>query len=164
PGENRLWLHRGPGAPSRLELPLAPAGAEAVKPPVFGTAAPVLAEVGSETSEPTRWEVVDDVTAGEVAIHTHEASVSVLPDGVSTLFVGETLTMAASEREPGTGRFENDCEYRLESEGHRIVITADGGIQTSATAFDMTAHVKVELDGAPFFERTWREEIARDLL
>lgn len=164
PGENRIWLHRGPDAPSYLELPLAPAGADVVDPPPFGSDAPPLAEVGSEVSEPTRWEVVNDAVAREVAVHTHEASVATLPDGISTLSVGETLTMAASEREPGAGRFENVCEYRLDRGGHGIVVIADGGIVASSTAFDMTAHLKVELDGEPFFERTWREEIARDLL
>jgi putative CocE/NonD family hydrolase len=164
PGAGELSIYRGPDSWSRLELPRAPSGADVLEPPTFASAPVALAEVGGETSEPTRWEVVDDGSTGEVAIHTHEASVSVLPDGVSTLYVGETLTMAASEREPGAGRFENDCEYRLESEGHRILIIADGGIRTSATAFDMTAHLKVDLDGEPFFERTWREEIARDLL
>lgn len=166
PGENRLWLHRGPGAPSRLELPLAPepTGSEAVDPPRFGPDPPALPEVGSETSEPTRWEVVEDAEAREVAVHTHEASTSTLPDGVSTLYVGETLTMAASEREPGAGRFVNACEYRLDRAGHLITVVADGGIETSATAFDMTAHLKVDLDGELFFERTWREAIPRDLL
>ena len=62
------------------------------------------------------------------------------------------------------GRFVNACEYRLDRAGHRIVVVADGGIDASPTAFDMTARLMVELDGEPFFERTWREEIARDLL
>jgi hypothetical protein len=72
--------------------------------------------------------------------------------------------MAASELEPGAGRFVNACEYRLERAGHRIVVLADGGIDASPAAFDMTAHLKVDLDGEPFFERTWRESIPRDLL
>ncbi len=157
PGGGELTIHGG-----RVDLPVAPH--DGARPPAFPSEPSALAEVGSETSEPTRWEVVEDAAAGEVAVHTHEASVSVMPDGVSTLYVGETLTMAASEREPGAGRFENACEYRLDSEGHRIVVVADGGIQTSPTAFDMTANLRVDLDGETFFERTWREEIARDLL
>ena len=99
-----------------------------------------------------------------VTIRTHEGSTSLLPDGVSTLFVGETLAMTASEREPGHGRFENACEYRLYKDGHRIVVIADGTTVATASAFEMDVRIRVELDGAPFFERDWREEIARDLL
>ena len=86
-----------------------------------------------------------------------------LPDGTSTLYVGETLTMTASKREPGSGRFENACEYRLDRDGRRILVVADGTTLATATSYDMRVGIRVELDGAPFFERTWHEEIARDL-
>ena len=121
-------------------------------------------EFGSETSEPTQWETIDDPETGAVTIRTHEGSTSVLPDGVSTLFVGETLAMTASEREPGHGRFENACEYRLDKDGHRIVVRADGTTAATPSAFQMDVRIRVELDGEPFFERDWREEIPRDLL
>ncbi|HET7180643.1 MAG TPA: CocE/NonD family hydrolase [Candidatus Limnocylindrales bacterium] len=157
PGAGDLTIHAG-----RLELPLTPR--DAVAPPAFATDAPGLAEVGSEVSEPTQWDVVEDAAAGTATVRTHEASVATLPDGVSTLYVGETLEMTASNVHPGAGRFANACEYRLDRAGHRIVIVADGGIDTAPTDFDMTAHLKVDLDGEPFFERTWREVIPRDLL
>lgn len=155
PGAGELTIHAG-----AIVLPLA---AATVAPPAFGVPVP-LPEVGSEVSEPVRWEVVEDEAAGTATVRTHEASIATLPDGISTLYVGETLEMTASNADPGTGRFENACEYRLDRHGHLITVLADGGIETSATAFDMTAHLKVDLDGEPFFERTWREEIARDLL
>jgi hypothetical protein len=163
PGAGDLTIHHGGDRPSRLELPLV-VEADAVAAPAWRATAPDLAEVGSETTEPTRWEVVEDDGAGWAIVRTHEASTAVLPDGSSTLYVGETLEMAASATEPGAGRFVNACEYRLERAGQRIVVLADGGIETSTTAFDMTAHLKVDLDGELFFERTWREEIPRDLL
>ena len=156
PGAGELTIHRG-----SLELR---APSDGVDPPAFSTEAAPLAEVGGETSEPTRWDIVEDAEAGTATVRTHEASTSVLPDGVSTLYVGETLEMTASDNEPGAGRFENACEYRLDRAGHLITIVADGGIDASPTAFDMTAHLRVDLDGEPFFERTWREEIPRDLL
>ena len=164
PGAGELTIHRGPDAPSRLELPLAPTGADAVAPPRFREEPPALVEVGSETSDPSAWEAIDDAEAGTFTIRTHEGETSVLPDGVSTLFVGESLVMTASDRAPGEGRFENACDYRLEQEGHRIVVVADGTTIAGVTAFDMRVGIRVELDGAPFFERTWHEVIARDLL
>jgi putative CocE/NonD family hydrolase len=163
PGAGELTIHHGGAKASRLELPLV-VEADTVSPPTWRAASPELVEVGSETSDPTRWEVAEDDGAGWAIVRTHEASTAVLPDGVSTLYIAETLEMAASSADPGAGRFANDCEYRLARDGHVITVTADGGIDTSLTAFDMTAHLKIDLDGEPFFERTWREAIPRDLL
>jgi hypothetical protein len=83
---------------------------------------------------------------------------------VGTLYVAETLDMVAWKRAPGTGRFENACEYRLDQGGHRIVVTADGTTIATESAFDIAARLRVDLDGEPFFEHDWRERIARDLL
>lgn len=164
PGANELAIHRGPSAFSRLELPLAPSAEAVVSPPAFDAAPVELAELESETSEPVDWSVTRDPESGAVTVRTHEASTSTLPDGVSTLFVGESLRMTASELDPGDGRFENACEYRLDRDGHLVVVTADGVTVAGATAFDMTAGLRVELDGAPFFERGWQKVIPRDLL
>lgn len=164
PGAGELTILRGPGSPSRLELPLAPAGAELVAPPRFRDEPPRLVEVGSETSEPTTWETVEDHVAGAVTVRTHEASTSILADGVSSLYVAETLAMTASEREPGTGRFENRCEYRLIQEGHDVDVVADGTTIATEEAFEILVELRVKLDGAPFFERDWHEVIPRDLL
>ena len=164
PGANELTIHRGPDAPSRLELPLAPSGVDAVPPPAFAESPMELEESGTEVSEPVDWSVTRDPETGAVTVRTHEASVSTLPDGASTLFVGETLLMSASEQEPGEGRFENACEYRLDRDGRRVVVVADGVTLAGATAFDMTVGLRVELDGEPFFERQTHEVVPRDLL
>ncbi|HUG29594.1 MAG TPA: CocE/NonD family hydrolase [Candidatus Limnocylindria bacterium] len=163
PGAGDLSIHRGPGAPSRLELPLAPEGEEVAAVPALDEDPQSLPEIGSETSEPVRWETVENPETGTVTVRTHEAATSTLPDGVSTLYVGEALAMTASAREPGAGRFENACDYRLDRDGRLVSVVADGTTIATATAFDMTVRIRVELDGEPFFERTWHEEIARDL-
>jgi len=163
PGAGELAIHHGGSYPSRLDLPLVADG-DAVPPPTWGAAKPELVEVGSETTEPTRWEVVEDDGEGWAIVRTHEASTAVLPDGVSTLYTSETLEMAASAVDPGVGRFENAVEYRLDRDGHLIVITADGTTAATGDAFDWTANLQVELDGERFFERSWRETIPRDLL
>ena len=164
PGANRLTIHRGPDSPSRLELPLAPSGDAAIAPPAFRSEPPKLVEIGSETADPTAWEVVDDARAGTFTIRTHEGETSVLADGVSTLFVGESLVMTASDRDPGTGRFENACDYRLEANGRRIVVVADGTTIAGPAAFDMQVGIHVDLDGTRIFDRDWHEVIPRDLL
>ena len=161
PGAGELTIHHGGETPSRLELPLAPTADDRVAPPAFGPPAS-LPEIGSETSEEPRWEIVENDEEGRVSIS--EGSTTTLPDGRSTLYVGETIDMAAWKRAPGTGRFENACEYRLDKDGRRIVVVADGTTIATESAFDWAVRVRVELDGTEFFSREWRETIARDLL
>jgi len=164
PGANQLAIHRGPQAASRLVLPPAPAGAALLAPPVFRSDPPDLVEPAEEEAEPSAWETTIDPATGDVTIRTHEGETSVLADGVSTLYTGETLAMSASPSVPGAGRLENTCTYRLVRDGRRIDIVADGTTIAGTEALDMTANLRVELDGEPFFERTWEERIPRDLL
>jgi hypothetical protein len=161
PGAGELTIFSGGEGASRLELPLAPGHDAGVAPPAFHDPAP-LREVGSETSEPATWEITEN--DDEARVSTHEGSTTLLPDGRSTLYVGETLDMAAWKGAPGSGRFENECEYRLERDGTRIVVHADGTTIATESAFDMAVHLAVELDGRPFYERGWRQRIPRDLL
>ena len=165
PGVGELSLHRGPETPSRLELPLAPAGAELVPvpPAILEGPSEAIRDDGSEVSEPIRWEIVEDPETGDVSVRTHEASTTTLPDGVSRLYVGETLAMTASGREPGHGQFENTCDYRLDQEGRHIGVIADGTTIATSTSLEMTVGIRVDLDGERIFERTWREEVPRDL-
>jgi hypothetical protein len=164
PGDAALTIGRGPGAPSRLELPLAPRDAATVAPPAFRTTPPALASFGSDEAAPSTWTVTEDRLAETVTVATYEASTSGLPDGRSTLFLSEALAMTASDRLPGTGRFENTCEYRLTRDGLDVFVVADGTTLAGAEAFEMAAGLRVEVDGEPVFERRWEERIPRDLL
>ena len=161
PGAGELSIHRGPGTASRLELPLAPAAGASVDPPPFDEQPVSIREFGKSTVEPSRWEMIDDPDAGTVTIRTFEAETNTLPDGVTTLYVDEALEMVATDREPGHGRFENACEYRLDRDRRQIVIVADGTTVASETTLDMFVRLRIELDGRPFFDRSWREEIPR---
>lgn len=164
PGAATLSIARGPAAPSRLVLPLAPTDDAVVAAPSFRDPPTGLREFGSEVSEPVQWEVVDDPVAATVTVQTREAATTTLPDGHSTLYLAEALTMSASERAPGEGRFENRCDYRLHRDGLHVEVTADGTTIASATAFDWRVGLRVAVDGEPFFERQWNETIPRDLL
>jgi hypothetical protein len=164
PGAARLTVHRGPSAPSRLELLLAPAQAEQGAPPAFADPPTDLREFGAETSEPVTWEVVEDPLAATVTVRSREAATTTLPDGRSTLYLAEALQMTASERTPGEGRFENQCDYRLERDGVVVEVAADGTTVATGSAFEWRIGLRVALDGEPFFERRWQESIPRDLL
>jgi putative CocE/NonD family hydrolase len=166
PGAARLTIERGPAAPSRLVLPLAPKAddPEQVAAPAFGDPPGDLREFGREVSEPVTWEVVEDPLATTVTVRSREAATTTLPDGRSTLYRAEALQMTASERAPGEGRFENQCDYRLERDGVVVEVAADGTTVATATAFEWRIGLRVALDGQPFFERRWEEAIPRDLL
>jgi putative CocE/NonD family hydrolase len=163
PGAGELAIHVGGATPSRLDLPIAPSSGDAVAPPAFREEAPALVQIGTETSEPTTWETVEEPD-GSIVIRTYEAATTTLPDGVSTLFVDERLAMTASAREPGHGRFENECAYRLDRDGRKVDITADGTTVATEHAFEWDVRIRVDVDGERFFERSWREVIPRDLL
>ncbi len=94
---------------------------------------------------------------------TRDAGTTVLPDGTS-LFTSESLEMTAFEREPGRGRFANECVYRLQQDGADVVVVAKGITIAELDRFDMEVQLEVRLDGRPFFERTQHETIRRDLL
>jgi hypothetical protein len=125
---------------------------------------PTLATFGSEASEPVAWQVIEDPLAGTVTVRSREAATSTLPDGRSTLYLAEELSMTASERVAGEGRFENQCDYRLERDGSVVEVTADGTTVATADAFEWRVGLRVRLDGEPFFVRHWQETIPRDLL
>ena len=163
PGAGGLTIHLGGATPSMLELPLAATGPDTATPPAFRDEPPKLVEVGSETSEPPTWDT-DEAADGSITIRTYEASTTTLPDGVSTLFLDERLEMWASAQEPGRGRFENACSYRLDRDGRRVDVIADGTTVATETNLEMDVSIRVDIDGARFFERAWREVVPRDLL
>jgi len=162
PGECELTVHRGPSAPSRLILPALPSPS-AVAPAALKTDAPALPEVGTGTADPPRWLTTEDVIDGTITVTTRDAGTTVLPDGTS-LFTSESLEMTAFEREPGRGRFANECVYRLRQDGAEVEVVANGVTVAELDRFDMEVRLEVRLDGRPFFERTQHESIPRDLL
>jgi putative CocE/NonD family hydrolase len=164
PGDAGLTILRGPGTRSRVELPLAPTEAAATRRAAFETTSPELVAVGSEEAAPVTWVVTEDRVAGTVTVATYEASTSRLPDDVSTLYLSEALSMTASEREPGAGRFGNRCEYRLIRGGLDVYVVADGITVADAVGFDVSTELRVDVDGEVFFERRRQERFARDLL
>jgi hypothetical protein len=162
PGVCVLTVHRGPSTPSRLIVPVL-ASPSAVAPPAFVANAPAHPDIGTETADPPRWLIAEDVIAESVTVTTRDAGTTVLPDGTS-LFTSESLEMTAFEREPGRGRFANECVYRLRQDGAEVDVVANGVTVAELDRFDMEVRLEVRLNGRPFFESTQHETIPRDLL
>ncbi|HET9614472.1 MAG TPA: hypothetical protein VFP22_06645, partial [Candidatus Limnocylindrales bacterium] len=113
---------------------------------------------------PPVWEVVENVIDGSVTVRTSEFGESTLPDGRATLYTGERLEMTARDADPADARMDNEVVYRLRDEGREIDVEASGTVRTTAAEFHMDVALRVSLDGAPFFERAWRESIPRRLV
>ncbi|HEY7131936.1 MAG TPA: CocE/NonD family hydrolase [Candidatus Limnocylindrales bacterium] len=157
-------LHLGGTHQARLTLPAVPAGRATTPVPPFQPNPAGLREVGSTRSDAPTWEVVEDVIAGSTTVRSSELADSVLPDGRTTLRVGERLEMTARDAEPARCELRNDVLYQLAGDGFDIVIESDGTIRTTATDIAMTVNLRVRRDGEPFFERSWEETVPRELL
>lgn len=165
--EYRLHLGLPGGAAARLILPTLAADAAvpaALSVPPFKTTPAGLRDVGAYRGDPPRWTISEDVLAGTVTVATSEFGESVLPDGESTLYSGESLTMTARDADPSDARMDNEVVYRLRADGTEVLVEASGTIRTTATDFDMTVHLRVTHDGTPFFARDWTETIPRRLV
>ena len=159
-------LHRGPATPSRLVLPvIPPAGGPGDQPlPDFKTTPADVPGIGGPGEDDTPiWHVAEDVLAGTTTVTIHDGGGWHLADG-RYLYAAETLTMTASDRDPGTASMHADVVYRWHEVANRIEIRARSTQTSSATDFDLTVVLEVDLDGERFFERRWEEWIPRHLV
>jgi len=173
-------VHRGPATPSRLELPVvSPAGGPGDAPvPAFRTSPPDLRWPVAEpldggkpaVADPPVWRIDEDVIAGSVTVHVHDGGESIVPDG-HRLYAAETLRMTAWDDDPARAELDAHVVYRWqEHEAGRsgeltyIEIRADSFQTSTASDFDLSVQLEIDVDGARFFERSWHEVIARDLV
>jgi putative CocE/NonD family hydrolase len=161
PGE--LRVHHGVAAPSRLELPVLPDDAETIRPPAFRTEPVVMREVGSSEEDPPEWRIEEDVLHGTTIVTIFDGGASTQEDG-SRLYASERLVLTAADAEPARARLESDVVYRYTGEGWDADVRARGEIASDEGAFEVRIALDVSLDGEPFFEREWRETIARNLV
>jgi hypothetical protein len=180
PYPTTLTVHRGPGTPSRLELPVVPpAGGPGDRPvPAFKTTPPDLPTAdapaadgqGPAIADPPVWRVDEDVIAGSTTVHVHDGGEAIVPDG-RRLYSAETLRMTAWDDDPARAELDADVAYRWQEReaGHGDALTAieirARSHQTStADAFQLSVRLEVDVDGVRFFERSWSESIPRRLV
>jgi putative CocE/NonD family hydrolase len=159
-------LHHGPASPSRLVLPVVPpAGGPGDLPvPSFKTTAPALRDVGDDgaADEPV-WRITDDVIAGTTTVTVHDGGEDILEDG-RRLYSAETLTMTASDADPARATMDADVVYRWHDHESETEIRAHSVQTSDAETFDLSVALEVDVDGEPFFRRSWRESIPRRLV
>ncbi len=173
-------LHRGTATPSRVELPvIPPAGGPGdldvpgfrVDPPELGSLDPVpLDGRGPAADDTPVWRIEEDVIAGSTTVHIHDGGEAIVPDG-RRLYAAETLRLTAHAADPARAEMAADVVYRWqEREVDRdgaltaIEIRALSRQTSSATAFDLSVDLQVDVDGERFFTRSWSERIPRNLV
>jgi putative CocE/NonD family hydrolase len=158
-GELRVHL----GGRSRLYLGTALAEPE-LPTPAFRTEPAGLPDVGAKASdESARWTISEDILAGTVTVSTGSGEGVTLPDGTS-LYSSELLEMTASDADPAHARMRTEVVYRLDQDGRRIEVLANGLMTSSETDFELAVELAVSLDGQPFHHRQWAETIPRRLV
>jgi hypothetical protein len=158
PSENRLYC--GPGTPSRLTLPVV--SPSALPPPAFKTTPPELTYPGAGTSEPAKWDIVEDVLAGSLTVRLYEGGTAVLPDGRS-LFTDERIEMTAYHNDPAHALLFNECNYRLREHGYETHVRSTGAFRSTATDIHLDIQLSVTLNGSPFYQKAWLETVPRRL-
>jgi hypothetical protein len=161
PGE--LRVHRGAAKLSRLVLPVLPDDVPTLDPPAFDTSSAGVREVGGGEEDPAVWEVTEDIVRGEVAVTIGEGGASLLEDG-SRVYSSERLVLRASDGDPAHARLETEVVYTWTGPDFAVDIRASGAIASDEAAFDVGVDLDVQLDGEPFFSRTWSERIPRRLV
>jgi hypothetical protein len=173
-------LHRGPGTPSRLELPvIPPTGGDGDCPvPAFRTQPPDLRwptpeaadGAGPAVTDPPEWRIEEDVLGGSVTVRFHDGGEDIVPDG-RRLYAAESIRMTAWDDDPARAELDADVVYRWQErdpsrngELTRIEIRADSRKRSTVGEFDLSVRLEIDVDGQRFFERDWRESIPRQLV
>jgi len=173
-------LHRGAATPSRLELPVVPAagGVGDLPVPAFRTEPPdlhwpmpePLDGRGPAATDPPVWRIEEDTLDGSVTVRFHDGGEELLPDG-RRLYAAESIRMTAWDADPARAELDADVLYRWQErdparggELTRIEIRAVSRQRSTASDFDLSVRLDVDVDGERFFERDWQETIPRQLV
>jgi putative CocE/NonD family hydrolase len=161
PADNTV--HRGSTTPSRLILPVVPIDRDAAQPIEFRITPPELIEYGSGTEVEPIWQIEEDVIKDTVTVRVQDGDTTTLPDG-TTLLEAEHIVMTAHQHDPAHAQLVNEVTYRLNDHGYDTDIRATGAIRTTATHFHIDIELQVKLNGNLFFQKSWLETIARQLV
>ena len=157
------FLHRGGATPSHLILPVIPSDQALLAPPLFKTTPPELIQSGGGSDDPPVWQITEDVIQQTVTVHLASGGTAELPAGAS-LYAAEQMTMTAHHHDPAHVQVHNRSIYRLQERSYQVQIQSTGTIRSTVDALHVDIQLQVQLNGQPFFQKSWLESIARQLL
>jgi hypothetical protein len=144
-----------------LALPVAPSGTG--PPPAWLTEpCPETAWPGQYQELPSVWRYTDDVLGATRTCHLFGGDEQVLPDG-TRIRAQEAFAITANRRDPADHKVEQHIEYQLIQDGADVRVRSAGKLSSDQDDFHLELSLIVDLDGAPFFARTWSERVKRNL-
>ena len=154
-------VYAGGDAPSSITLPAVPARGSAVPPdfrPIAETmtfAARLTTPRATDEFRPV-WEVVDDCLNEKVRV-----SASWLRKAWGDM---ASWTMEVDKRDPARASANGQMLMRRTSATQVIVSRSDIVVRSTDSSFHITVGVAVEVNGLPFFDKSWVETVPRVLL
>ena len=146
----------------RLTIPLADETAEVDPPELPAPGEPFTNPVTYE-DVPESFAIVSDRLAKTVRVETTTGWSAGLPDGGRSEGTAQIFA-EVGEHDPLSCVAEAKHTASVTNDGIRAVARSRFRIGCDADAFHLEIDLTVERDGKPFFERSWRESAARDLM
>jgi hypothetical protein len=154
-------LHLGGEQPSQLILPVISEPAERLPVPDF---APSPFRIEDEpVDEPRPWQVKRDLMRGCTEL-TIEGSATSQTDPGYVLESSTKATASVDERNPAHAWMRGHQVDRYRWPGQTIELESRGQITSTETAFNVTLHVEITVDGLPHFQRRWVASFPRHLV
>ncbi len=154
-------LHLGGDQPSRLILPVVGEVTEPLPAPRFAPSPFPLAD--EPAAEPRPWRVTRDLTRERTEL-TIEGSGTSEPDPGYILESSSVATASVDERNPAHAWMRGHQVERYRWPGQTIELQSRGEIASTETAFNVTLHVAITVDGLPHIQRRWVASCPRHLL
>ena len=162
PGPVALAVHHDAAHPSRLRLPSSAGWAPATEDLGAGSSDPGSAEHLPGIAD--AWRVERDELAGTTTLVSEFGGGHRFPERDGLDFAADERFRVTVHDDWSHAAATGWAAYRVAWPGGPTV-TADGWLEVASDAetFTVTARVTATEDGAIVFERTWEEQIARDL-
>ncbi len=154
-------IHLGGDRPSRLILPVLPEPDEPLPAPAFAPSPFPIDE--ARGGEPSPWRVSRDLMRGWTEL-TIEGGGASEPDSGYRHESRAEATASVNERDPAHAWMRGRHVDRYVWPGQTIELESRGQITSTATAFNVTLHVAIAVDGVPHAERRWVASFPRRLL
>jgi hypothetical protein len=144
-----------------LNLPVVAEPTEPLTAPDF---APSPFRIEDEPAEePRPWRVMRDLTRGRTEL-TIEGSGTSQPDPGYVLESSTKATASVDERRPAHAWMRGHQIDRYRWPGQTIEMESRGQITSTESAFNVTLHVGITVDGLPHCERRWVASFPRHLV